>query len=825
MKKYLLFLTLIASFSFVYAQDRTPWKRVDSKDTNLIERVSSRLNQQDLMLFQLDAMQFSRSLVALHDSGGTSEIVVEIPNKKGELEKYKIHEFSNFESDLQAQFPDIRSYAGVGLTDKNASIYFSMSPRGIQTMVLRSDKVTEFIEKLSDTQDVYELFDSNNWKQGELPLNCSTSGTVLHKELITKTASTMANNGAYKTLRLALACTAEYTAYFGGVSQALAAMNATLTRVNGIFNRDLALHLNLIANTTILIYTNPATDPYSPASVGANGAWNIELQRDLTAKIGNANYDIGHLFGASGGGGNAGCIGCICQNPLSVNDVAKGGAYTSPADGKPEGDTFDIDFVAHEMGHQLGANHTFSYEVEGTGVNVEPGGGSTIMAYAGVSNYNVQMHSDDYFAYVSIVQIQNNLANKTCPTTTFLSNKTPIANAGPDYVIPKGTPFILKGLGSDPNGDMLSYCWEQNDAAITSSGANSIASPTKIDGPLFRSVMPSASPNRYMPALNKVLTNRLNSTWESVSDIARTLHFTFTVRDNATQGSAQTNTDAMQVTVDATKGPFVVTSQNTTDLSWAPLSCQIITWAVNNTVTLPGASRVNIKLSIDGGLTFSKMIKANTPNDGYELIIVPDGISGKNCRIMIEPTDNIFYAINQEPFAIGYTTVSSCTTYDFLAPFVIPETVTYTTKTIVVPTTTAVVSDVNVGVNLSHTYLSDIEMEIVNPEGRKVRLFSYACGDTNGALVLNFDDLGGALSCGKQTIQTVAPEESLSLYNESNPSGIWSFKVRDEFVGDVGKINAASISICTKTFTPVPAPEVDRNNLAVFPIQIKEILM
>ncbi|MEY4962912.1 MAG: hypothetical protein RLZZ323_231 [Bacteroidota bacterium] len=817
MKRHLLFLVLIASISLLQAQTTSPWKRIEFADSALLERVANRSNQKDLMLFQLDALVLSQSLEPLQNATINNEVEIEIPNTTGALEKFKIHEFSNFEPDLQAQFPNIRSYAGVGLTDTTATVYFSMSPKGIQTMVFRSDNATEFIEKLSDGQEIYELFDSNTREKRSLPLYCSTSDSLLNKQLVSKTAAVTANNGVYKTLRLALACTAEYTAYFGGISQALAAMNATMTRVNGIFNRDLAVHLNLIATNSILIYTNAATDPYSPASVGANGAWNLELQRDLTAKIGNANYDIGHLFGASGGGGNAGCIGCVCQNPLSTNDIAKGGAYTSPADGKPEGDTFDIDFVAHEMGHQLGANHTFSHEVEGAGVNVEPGGGSTIMAYAGVTDYNVQMHSDDYFSYVSISQIQNNLANKTCPITTLLSNKTPIANAGPDYIIPKGTPFILKGSGSDPNGDVLSYCWEQNDAAISSSGGNSIAYPTKIDGPLFRSVMPSTSPNRYMPALNKVLSNKLNSKWESVSDISRTLHFTFTVRDNALQGLAQTYTDAMQVTVDATKGPFEVTSQNTADLSWSPLSCQIITWAVNNTASLPGASRVNIKLSIDGGLTFSKMIKANTPNDGYELIIVPEGISGKNCRIMIEPTDNIFYAINQEPFAIGYTTVSSCTTYGFSTPFMIPETASYTTKTIVVPTTIAVVSDVNVGVNLSHTYLSDIEMEIINPEGRTVRLFSNACGDTNGSLVLNYDDLGETLSCGKQTTQTVAPEEALSLYNESNPSGMWTFRVRDEFLGDVGTINAASVSICTKTYTPVAAPDIDRNNLVVFP--------
>jgi subtilisin-like proprotein convertase family protein len=684
-------------------------------------------------------------------------------------------------------------------------------------MVLRSDTTSEFIERFSDSQDIYELFDSNTRKKGDLPLSCSTADVLLNKQLVTKTVATTANNGVYKTLRLALACTGEYTTYFGGVTQALAAMNATLTRVNGIFNRDLALHLNLIANNTVLLYTNAATDPYSPSSVGANGAWNLELQNDLTAKIGNANYDIGHLFGASGGGGNAGCIGCVCQNPISSTDLAKGSGYTSPADGKPEGDTFDIDFVVHEMGHQLGANHTFSHETEGTGVNVEPGGGSTIMAYAGVTDYNVQSHSDDYFAYVSIAQIQNNLATKSCPITTVLSNKTPTSNAGADFVIPKGTAFVLKGSGSDPNGDVLSYCWEENDSATSATGANSITYSTKTDGPLFRSLSPSISPIRYMPAQNKVLTNMLSSTWESVSDVARTLHFTLTIRDNAADGLAQTNTDAMVVTVDATKGPFEVTSQNTVNVSWKPLSLQTITWAVNNTSNLPGSANINIKLSVDGGLTFSTMLKANTPNDGSELIIVPNGIKGKNCRILIEPTANIYYAINKEPFAIGYTTESSCATYNFSTPFVIPESTSYTARTITVPATTATVSDVNVALNFTHQYMSDVQIELLNPQGKTVKLFEKGCGDTNSSLVLNYDDLGGAITCEKQTLQTVAPFDPLYLFNELNPSGTWTLRIRDEFVGDVGTLNSASVSICTKAYTAMAATTLDLSNVLVYP--------
>jgi subtilisin-like proprotein convertase family protein len=817
MKRYFLFLILIFSFSLIQAQNVSPWKRISRAQISLTERVDIRENQDNLALFELDISALKQSLQPLQNSAIVSEIEIEIPNKRGELEKFKIHEFSNFEPALQAQFPDIRSYSGIGLTDKNASVYFSMSPKGIQTMVLRSDTTTEFIERFSDSQDIYELFDSNTRKKGDLPLSCSTADVLLNKQLVTKTVATTANNGVYKTLRLALACTGEYTTYFGGVTQALAAMNATLTRVNGIFNRDLALHLNLIANNTVLLYTNAATDPYSPSSVGANGAWNLELQNDLTAKIGNANYDIGHLFGASGGGGNAGCIGCVCQNPISSTDLAKGSGYTSPADGKPEGDTFDIDFVVHEMGHQLGANHTFSHETEGTGVNVEPGGGSTIMAYAGVTDYNVQSHSDDYFAYVSIAQIQNNLATKSCPITTVLSNKTPTSNAGADFVIPKGTAFVLKGSGSDPNGDVLSYCWEENDSATSATGANSITYSTKTDGPLFRSLSPSISPIRYMPAQNKVLTNMLSSTWESVSDVARTLHFTLTIRDNAADGLAQTNTDAMVVTVDATKGPFEVTSQNTVNVSWKPLSLQTITWAVNNTSNLPGSANINIKLSVDGGLTFSTMLKANTPNDGSELIIVPNGIKGKNCRILIEPTANIYYAINKEPFAIGYTTESSCATYNFSTPFVIPESTSYTARTITVPATTATVSDVNVALNFTHQYMSDVQIELLNPQGKTVKLFEKGCGDTNSSLVLNYDDLGGAITCEKQTLQTVAPFDPLYLFNELNPSGTWTLRIRDEFVGDVGTLNSASVSICTKAYTAMAATTLDLSNVLVYP--------
>ncbi len=313
-------------------------------------------------------------------------------------------------------------------------------------------------------------------------------------------------------MRLAQSVTAEYSNYFGATSASqvalvLAGINATLTRCNGVYEKDLALHLNLIANTTAVIYYNASTDPYANGSTGSGGAWNAQLQSTLTSVIGEANYDIGHLFGASGGGGNAGCIGCICVNG------SKGSGFTSPADGIPQGDNFDIDYVVHEVGHQMGANHTFSMGNEGTGVNKELGSGITIMGYAGITSQDVAPHSIAVYHQASIAQIQANLLTKTCPVTTTYRNATPVVAAVSNYTIPKSTPFALTGSATDANAsDVLTYCWEQNDNASSSqTGSSSVASATKTSGPNWISFMPTTSPTRYFPKLSTILAGGLIS--------------------------------------------------------------------------------------------------------------------------------------------------------------------------------------------------------------------------------------------------------------------------------------------------------------------------
>ena len=569
MKKFLLLVVFILSFNFSFSQRNNSWKLFENNKAVTSEKIRKTPYSVNQKLLEFNAIQFKQSLATVPQrSSGQAGTVIQFPNSNGELEKFQVWESSNFEPALQAQFPEIRAYIGKGITDPSAVLNFSVSPRGIQTMVFRADKGTEFIEPYTKDNSVYVIFDSATRIAGKLPFNCSTEDIAINQNLSDKLVNvTLSSAQSYKTMRLALSCTGEYGQYHGGtVSGALAAMNATMTRCNGVFERDLAVKLLIIANNNLVVYTNATTDPYSAAANMNN--WNAELQANLTSVIGDANYDIGHLFGATGGGGSAGCIGCVCVNG------SKGSGITSPVDGIPQGDNFDIDYVAHEMGHQMGANHSFTHTAENNTVNVEPGSGSTIMAYAGLggAGIDMQQNSDDYFHFKSFSQIQSNLGGKTCPVSTNLAvlNPRPGVTVTPAFTIPVGTAFKLTGSGTGTAGEVLTYCWEQNNDATVVGGTSTLPSPTKTDGPNFRSRPPSASPVRYFPQFSDVLAGNLVNTWETVSTVPRSLAFAFTVRDNNTGiYGGQTNSAATVVTVVDAGGAFAITNPNTPSVSGA----------------------------------------------------------------------------------------------------------------------------------------------------------------------------------------------------------------------------------------------------------------
>ena len=667
MRKVLLLALVLTLFSMLaFSQGDKFWSANNGDRSNIpTDKAVGRLTYpKEFRLFNLNIEPLRQELLSVVDRSSKHSAVITLPNANGELEQFELYEASNFEPDLQAKFPEIRAYSGKGITDQYATVKLSISPQGIQSMVFRTGMENEFIEPYSNDHRVYSVYRSHRDK-GQLPWTCSTPEQQLSSNINSaisgRTEAVGSSTGQLKTLRLAQSCNAEYSNWFGATSSAqvnlvLAAFNATLTRCNGVYEKDLALHLNLIANTTAVIYYNPATDPYSTNM----SSWNNQLQSTLTSVIGEANYDIGHMFGASGGGGNAGCIGCVCVNG------SKGSGITSPADGIPQGDNFDIDYVVHEVGHQLGANHTFSMSLEGTGQNKEVGSGITIMGYAGITSQDVAPHSIDIFHETSIAQIQANLANKTCPVSiTMTANHAPVIGAVSNYIIPISTPFALTGSATDPENDALTYCWEQNDNSSTS-GTSSVASPTKSTGPNWLSFVPSSSGTRTFPRLSTILAG-LNVTGplpggdaganiEALSSVSRTLNFRLTVRDNkpyvAGSTIGQTAFTDVVVTVTNTAGPFAVTAPNTA-VTWNAGSSATVTWNVNGTnAGSVNCASVNILLSTDGGQTFPTVLAAGTANDGSQVITVPSS-PATTCRVKVEAVGNIFFDISNTNFTIG----------------------------------------------------------------------------------------------------------------------------------------------------------------------------
>lgn len=684
MKKLLLMLFCFFLANFSFSQKSDYWSKHNDQDSNIItdKAVARQSFPKEFKLFDLEISQLREDLFSIVGKNASrTSTIISLPNADGKIEQFEVYEASNFEPDLQAQFPEIRAYSGKGLTDKSATLKLSISPQGIQTMVFRTETRNEFIEAYSQDHKTYAVFRSSRDK-GRLAWTCSTEEQKMVDHAKRNYQETNRSSaGQLKVYRLAQSCNGEYANYFGAtnstqVGLVLAAFNATLTRCNGIYEKDLAMHLNLVASTTNIIYYDPATDPYSDTL----GQWNTQLQNAINTSLtgpstslaaNNAAYDIGHMFGRSGGGGNAGCIGCICVDGVSGGAGAtKGRGITSPADGIPQGDNFDIDYVAHEVGHQLGGNHTFSNSNEGAGVSKEVGSGITIMGYAGITSQDVAPHSIDIFHEATIEQIQNNLATKSCGTTTNISanNATPVVAALNNYTIPISTPFVLTGSATDANpSDVLTYCWEQNDDAGGSTGAASSASTTKVIGPNFLTFPATTSPSRYFPRLTSIIANSATTAatgndagilTEALSSVSRVLNFRLTVRDNSpyvsTTGSqkvGQTAYSDMAVNVVSAAGPFVVTSPNTA-VSWASGTNQNVTWNVAGT-TSNGVNTpfVDMFLSTDGGLTYPIQLANKVPNDGSETITIPNN-TGSNNRIMVKGNQNIFFDISNANFSV-----------------------------------------------------------------------------------------------------------------------------------------------------------------------------
>jgi subtilisin-like proprotein convertase family protein len=462
-------------------------------------------------------------------------------------------------------------------------------------------------------------------------------------------ASGIANRssgGTLKTYRLALACTGEYAAFFGGTaSGAMSGMVASTARVNGVYEMELAVRLVLIANDNLLVYLNSATDPYT----NNNGSTMLtENQNNITTVIGSANYDIGHVF-STGGGGVAG-LGVVCSSTGKARGVT--------GSSSPTADAYDIDYVAHEMGHQFSGNHTFNSALgscAGGNRNAttayEPGSGITIMAYAGICGADdLAAHSIAYFHVKSGDEIGTFITTgggNACAVATATGNTPPtVAATGTGYNIPISTPFVLTATGSDADGDAITYSWEEYDL-----GAAGVWNPTTGTGPLFRPFSPTTDPSRTFPKMSDIVNN-VTTIGEFPASYARTLNFRVTARDNRAGGGGVTNTATTTVVnVINTTTPFKVTAPNTA-VTWPSGTSQTVTWDVSSTNTgTISCANVKISLSTDGGFTYPNVLIASTANDGSEVITVP-ALLTTTARVKVEAVGNIFFDISNVNFTI-----------------------------------------------------------------------------------------------------------------------------------------------------------------------------
>lgn len=639
-KKILISTSLLVTSSYLFSQSL--WNKVNVAPTvNGVQYIHPEKSAK----YSLDFASMKNALMSAPYENTGNGITILIPTPNGDFEAFEIWKYDMMEPGLQSQLTDVGTYLGRSKEMPSRTIRVDHTIQGFHAMVSGMGG-SYFIDPiyLNETEfyQTYYKADLINTKTFEC------GNVELEQEEEEHSVKTILLNGTQlKTYRLALAATGEYTTFHGGATNAAAAQVTTMNRVNGVYEKDVAVRMVLIANNNLLIYTNASTDPYT----NNNGSTMLgQNQTNINNVIGSANYDIGHVF--STGGGGIASLGSVCGSSKAQGVTGSGA---------PVGDPFDIDYVAHEMGHQFGANHTFNSTTSSCSGNrsannaYEPGSGVTIMAYAGICGAdNLASNSIDNFHVRSYEVIRAFITTgngNNCDVATNITNAIPTVDAGPSiYHIPLNTPFRMTAVGNDANaGDQLTYSWEEFDLGNSVTLA---ANPTSGTHPLFRPYSPDTSNIRVFPRMQTIVNNATDNR-EKLPYYARRLRFRVMIRDNKPNGGGA-SADSTTIWAAANTGPFLVTSPNTF-VTWAANTTQTVTWNIANSNLSPiNCQNVNIKLSTDGGYTYPITLLANTPNDGSQSITVPNvgGSPVTTCRVMVEAADNIFFDISNANFTI-----------------------------------------------------------------------------------------------------------------------------------------------------------------------------
>ncbi|MDH0658845.1 reprolysin-like metallopeptidase [Empedobacter sp. GD03865] len=678
MEKYTSkYLLICLAFSTNLFAQQNFWKTTNAKGNISKEQLNPRAHIPTKSV-KLDLAY--DNLVNYLNNTNQQNFLLKFPTENGKFNTYRIVETSNLSPELQTKYPDIKSFSGYNTNDLTEKINFSLSPQfGLYGLVSNGNK-TVLIDAYTKNKASYIVYDkkdlvnTNSFKCATEPSESALGIDNLNFETIKQSSRTATQNGSLRKFRLAITTTTEYSDFV--IKQAnlssgteaqkkasiLAAVNLSLTRINGVLKNDVGVFLELISNTDQLFFID--NDSFNSNDAEQMIDENIIVTNNI---IGANNYDIGHLFFKVNNFNDSN--GLAYSPAVCVNSYKAGGVTGTVA---PVGDAFDIDFTAHEIGHQLGANHTHNNNCNRSIANsIEPGSGSTIMAYTGICAPNVQQNSDAYYHTRSIEEINTNLNRISCAQLVQTSNVAPVITAqlNNSYNLPIATAFALETSATDANGDQLTYTWEQMNPQVAESTTRNLPPlSSNTRGPSFRSFPPKNEGIRYFPRLEKILTNELvfetnpyNSSpsnynlnnWEVIPNVARTMNFSVTVRDNNTQVGFTTRQN-VSLNFVGEAGPFRVTSQ-TINEGWKQNNQVTINWDVAGTNSgVINTQNVKILLSVDGGKTFDYVLAESVPNNGSYTFTVPAGLGITNkARIMIKAIDNVFLAVNAANFEIS----------------------------------------------------------------------------------------------------------------------------------------------------------------------------
>jgi hypothetical protein len=648
----LLLMTSAAAFTGLQAQNNF-WQSTSESGFARASNQKRAIEPSSFGAYKLDTSGLLATLrtapTEFTEAAKSNPLVITLPMPDGSTERFNVVYSPIMEPELQAKFPNIRTYSGQGIDDKTATLRMDWTEFGFHAQVRSVHENKAFY---IDPYVQGEKTQYMSYRRQDLPRTKGyIEGTVGEQltdlsGLAQRTNAGICLGTTLRTYRLAVACTHEYAAAVGATTTALAlsAITTSINRVTGIYESELAIRFVLIANEAAIIFTDAASDPFTGNDV-PNTLIN-ESQTQINNRIGAANYDIGHTF--STGGGGLAQPGVVCNNSFKARGVT---GTTLPV-----GDAYDVDFVAHEIGHQFNANHTFNATTGNCGgtnrsvaTSVEPGSGITIMAYAGIclAVNDLAQHSIPNFHTISQLEIGTFITaggGSTCGTQAPTGDIIPTVNAGADYTIPFSTPFMLTGSATDGNNsEVLTYSWEEFD---NGSGGNWNSG----SAPFFRSFAPKLSSTRTFPQISDIIAGT-TTMGELLPASAQTLNFRLTVRDNRPNGGGSCSDD-MVLNVSGTNGPFTVTSQ-TTATSWTAGSTDNITWNVAGTNAAPfNATNVSILFSADGGITYPYTLVASTPNNGSATITIPS-IKTSAGRIMVKAIGNVFFNINSAKITIS----------------------------------------------------------------------------------------------------------------------------------------------------------------------------